>query len=114
MPYTEAFVDEVQRIIGLVLVGIVRMASKDTKIGSFLVPKGTRIFPFIYHIMRDPSYWGPDAEDFKPEHFLDAYEKKKNFDYWVPFGMGRRMCVAKYLAMNQVKVKTFLLNAIKE
>ncbi|KAG6915250.1 hypothetical protein DXG01_012524 [Tephrocybe rancida] len=37
---------------------------------SILVPKGTKFFVSIQNINRDPSIWGPDSLDWKPERWL--------------------------------------------
>ena len=42
MPYMEALIDEVHRVSALSYFSIPRQVCKDTKIGSFDIPKGTR------------------------------------------------------------------------
>ncbi|KAG6915249.1 hypothetical protein DXG01_012523 [Tephrocybe rancida] len=37
---------------------------------SILVPKGTKFFVSILNINRDPSIWGPDSLEWKPERWL--------------------------------------------
>jgi|SRR6266581_9064712 len=40
------------------------------KIHEILVPKNTNVFVQIYNLNRDPSIWGSDATEWKPERWL--------------------------------------------
>jgi cytochrome P450 len=53
-----------------------------------------------YCIMNDPKYWD-DPQEFRPERFLEdgKYVTSKHL---IPFGTGRRMCLGKNLAINDV------------
>jgi len=102
LPYVECFIDELQRHAGLAFLGIIRTATEDVTIGKFKVPKGTRVFPFIYHMMHDKSYWGEDADEFRPERFLDDHGRRVSMERNVPFGLGKRMCLGKTFAMTQL------------
>jgi cytochrome P450 len=35
------------------------------------VPKNTKVFVHIHNLNRDPSIWGPDAAEWKPERWLE-------------------------------------------
>ena len=39
---------------------------------ELLVPKGTTVFPSILSSNRNPDVWGPDAEEWKPERWMDG------------------------------------------
>ncbi len=40
------------------------------KVHEIFVPENTNVFVQIYHLNRDPSIWGPDAAEWKPERWL--------------------------------------------
>ncbi|TLS26501.1 hypothetical protein PpBr36_05308 [Pyricularia pennisetigena] len=70
MPYLNAVCNEVLRYYGPVPLTI-REAARDTSILGNFVPKGTRIFIGIWAINKSKELWGPDADQFKPERWLD-------------------------------------------
>jgi hypothetical protein len=41
------------------------------KIQEVFVPKDTNVYIHIYNLNRDPSIWGPDAAEWKPERWLE-------------------------------------------
>ena len=41
------------------------------EIQEILVPKNTNVYIHIYNLNRDPSIWGPDAAEWKPERWLE-------------------------------------------
>lgn len=53
----------------------------------------------------NPEIWGDDHDTFNPSRWLaDDYAKEK-LNYFMPFGMGHRMCVGRNIAMINI-VKT--------
>lgn len=40
------------------------------KIHEIFIPKNTNVFLHIYNLNRDPSIWGDDAAEWKPERWL--------------------------------------------
>ncbi|TRY72131.1 hypothetical protein TCAL_13034 [Tigriopus californicus] len=101
LPYLEAIVQEVHRISALGYLGIPRITGKDTKLGGYDIPRGTRIFTHIYHIMHDKDYW-TNPDEFFPERFLDKEGKFQMDERSVPFGIGKRQCLGKTLAQNEL------------
>lgn len=45
----------------------------------------------------DPTLWNK-PEEFNPSRFLDAEGKVHKPEYFMPFGVGRRMCLGDVLA----------------
>ncbi|XP_066480696.1 cytochrome P450 2J2 [Tiliqua scincoides] len=102
MPYTNAVVHEVQRISNIVPLNVPRMATNDTELAGFRVPKGTILLPNLTSILFDKDEWEtPDV--FNPNHFLEngQFRKKEAF---MPFSAGKRACLGEQLA----KMELFL------
>lgn len=55
------------------------------------LPKDTSIFINIWGVHHNPEYWGADAEDFRPERFLD--NELKHPAAFMPFSYGPRSCL---------------------
>ncbi|KAL2042251.1 hypothetical protein N7G274_004739 [Stereocaulon virgatum] len=64
-----------------------------------LIQKNTLVEIRTSVLHREPSFWGPDAEDFRPERWLDHTLRPK----WefLPFGGGARNCPAQQMIMAQ-------------
>ena len=56
-----------------------------------------------YLIHRRKDIWGEDAQEFKPERWLDGKFKPGPFEYF-PFGGGRRACVGSNQAKQQLRI----------
>lgn len=71
LPYLNAVCSEVLRIYPSVP-QTVRQAARDTVIDGRLIPKGTRLVLAAWGTNVDPTLWGPDAAEFKPERWLSV------------------------------------------
>ncbi|XP_077427386.1 cytochrome P450 2U1 [Vanacampus margaritifer] len=104
LPFTEATIMEVQRLTAVVPLGIPHMASKTTDFRGFTIPQGTVLLPNLWSVHRDAAVWDqPDT--FKPERFLDEEGKLARKECFMPFGIGRRVCMGEQLA----KMELFLM-----
>lgn len=92
MPYLKAVLKETLRLhIPLPLL-VPHEAMDDVKVMGYDLKKGTQVMINGWAIGRDPSIW-EDAEEFKPERFLNNNVDFKGFHYeLLPFGSGRRGC----------------------
>lgn len=70
LPYLNAVCNETLRLYPTVPITI-RGAIRDTRIIDKPIPRGTDIIICPWAVNRNPKLWGPDAEKFKPERWID-------------------------------------------
>ncbi|XP_050669357.1 cytochrome P450 4C1-like [Leptidea sinapis] len=80
---------------------IIRKVTEEIKLPSsgFTIPVQTAIIILIWGAHRDPNYWGPDADCFKPERF----EAGGKTGLFIPFSTGPRNCIGYQYAMLTAK-----------
>lgn len=101
LPYTEATISEVLRKSHVVPLATPHTTTSDTYLGKYFISKGTTVFANLYSCHMDENLWS-NPETFDPTRFLDAngkYVKPKEF---LPFGVGRRMCLGEVMAKSEV------------
>jgi len=105
MPYTEAFITEVNRWRTITPLNILKYTLTDTEVSGYVIPKHTVVVSNLWAIHHDPKTWGSDAEEFRPERFLsDDGKSIKKQEQYIPFSIGKRACPGEPLA----KVEVFL------
>lgn len=95
LPFTTACFDEAARLQG----GLVfnpKQAVEEDEIGGHRIAPGTTVIHSNIALHRDRRFWGPDADEFRPERWLG--EEKPETAIFQNFGRGRRMCLGKRLA----------------
>jgi cytochrome P450 len=102
--YIQAIVKETLRLYPPAPLSGPREFSKDSIIGGYHVPKGTRLIPNVWKIQTDQRVWS-DPLAFKPERFLttqkDVDVRGRHFEL-IPFGSGRRVCPGISLGLQMV------------
>ncbi|XP_053661170.1 cytochrome P450 306a1 [Anopheles marshallii] len=99
LPYLRATIAEVQRIRTVVPVGIPHGLTKEIEIAGFKIPANTMIMPLIWAVHMNPTFfYTPNT--FKPERFLDPEGRFTTPSYFLPFQVGKRMCLGDELARN--------------
>jgi cytochrome P450 len=103
LPYTDAVITEAMRVFPPVyLIG--REAIRDLELGGYRVRKGTTIFMSQWVSHRDPRYFGPDPEAFRPERWLDGLAKRIPKYAYYPFGGGPRVCIGNTFALMEAAI----------
>jgi cytochrome P450 len=94
-----------------------RVALKDTRLDGQFIPKGTRFLVLIWQTQRSSHLWGPRAEEFYPERWIDfsstddekAGAKSNNHggaqsNYaLMTFGHGPRGCIGQGFAKAELR-----------
>ncbi|GFR71518.1 cytochrome P450 2U1 [Elysia marginata] len=111
LPYLQAVIKETQRLASVSPFSMMRATSEDVDLGGYLIPKGTTVLPNLDSVMHDPEIWGPDADHFRPERFLNNDTTVMNREEFIPFSMGRRMCPG--IGMAQIQVFLFLASMLQ-
>ncbi|XP_063322079.1 cytochrome P450 2J2-like [Pelmatolapia mariae] len=106
LPYTDAVIHETQRVGNIVPLGLPKMASKDSTLGGYFIPKGTAVTTILSSVLFDKNEW-ETPHVFNPEHFLDSEGKFRKRDAFLPFLAGKRVCIGEPLA----KMELFLFFA---
>jgi cytochrome P450 len=82
--------------------GFTRSPNADTVIGGRYLMRtqdwATVLIPLIH---RDPSVWGEDAEEFRPDRFLPENSRGRAPHSYKPFGTGERACIGRQFALHE-------------
>lgn len=70
---------------------------RDVLLNGLLVPQGTQVVPLLHAVHMDPNLWDK-PEQFNPSRFINSEGKVQKPEYFLPFGVGRRMCLGDVLA----------------
>uniref|UniRef100_A0A915E9B5 Unspecific monooxygenase n=1 Tax=Ditylenchus dipsaci TaxID=166011 RepID=A0A915E9B5_9BILA len=106
LPFTNAVVNETQRVCNLLPQNIFHKTTKDVTIYGHLIKKGTCILPQISAVLCNDDIF-QNAEKFNPNRFLDVNGQLKKCDELIPFGVGKRQCLGEALA----RMELFLILA---
>ena len=90
LPYLDAFIAEVQRIVSDTPLAAPHSTTRDTSLAGFLIPRDTTVFVNLWAIHHDPDRW-EDPFCFRPERFLDE-QGRVRLEGIMPFSSGKRSC----------------------
>lgn len=94
MPYTEATLWETLRKASSPIVP--HVASTDSEIDGFKIPKGTMVFINNYELNLGEQHW-EKPEEFRPERFLSPAGNVVKPAHFIPFSTGKRTCIGQRL-----------------
>ncbi|KIM86528.1 hypothetical protein PILCRDRAFT_815766 [Piloderma croceum F 1598] len=79
-------------------------ALEDTVVGGgkYAIKAGVPLVVLSWVALKDPSVWGEDAEDFKPERMLNGKFEALPPNAWQPFGYGMRACIGRPFAWQEI------------
>ena len=80
-----------------------RECTRSSSLGGFRVPKDWMVCVPFYQAQRDLSTWGSDAEEFRPERWLQAGANVPAGAY-TPFSSGLRACPGMNLGNTVLRV----------
>ena len=95
--YLDAVVNETLRVRP-VIDGVWRKLTAPAVLAGHRLPAGTLVFPAISLVQTSAAF--PDAEEFRPERFLDGSPPPYTF---IPFGGGPRRCIGASFATMEMK-----------
>jgi cytochrome P450 len=106
LPYAMAVIAETMRLRPPAWM-LEREVREPIDIGGYRAEPGTTVLmsPWILH--HDPRSWGPDAEAYRPDRWINA---DGEFDHqapgqprgaYVPFGQGSRICIGESFAWTE-------------
>ncbi|POS69688.1 cytochrome P450 oxidoreductase [Diaporthe helianthi] len=105
LPYLQVVIKEALRMhpaVGLCLWRVVP-AGGATLCGQYF-PSGTNVGvnPWVAH--RNKEVWGDDADEFRPERWLESSEEKLKAmnAMYMPFGLGSRTCIGKNISLLEI------------
>ncbi|XP_072014748.1 cytochrome P450 2G1-like [Amphiura filiformis] len=101
LPYTQAFIAELHRIISLAPLSAFHVAADTTTFRGYTIPKNSVVISNFYAVMHSPELWG-DPEEFRPERFLEYDGNFRESNKVIPFGIGRRACLGEALARQEL------------
>uniref|UniRef100_A0A2H1VJB0 SFRICE_020963 n=1 Tax=Spodoptera frugiperda TaxID=7108 RepID=A0A2H1VJB0_SPOFR len=91
--YLEAVIKETLRCYPTIPI-IGRQVDVDMKLGKYTIPAGSSCGVSLHGIHRHPM-WGPDADQFNPDRWLDPGRLPNLANAFVAFGVGKRYCIGK-------------------
>ncbi|EZA54128.1 hypothetical protein DMN91_001114 [Ooceraea biroi] len=97
LPITEATILEVLRRSSVVPLGTTHATTRDVTVNGYTIPAGSSVVPLLHAVHMDPKLWD-EPEAFRPSRFLSVEGKVCKPEYFMPFGVGRRMCLGDMLA----------------
>lgn len=121
LPYVVACVKEGLRLNPPATNLFGRVTPKNgAMIDDHYIPASLDVTSNAYVVHRDTEFYGPDAEEFRPERWLESESPAKLDANSFVFGMGARICLGKdiaimesYKLVTEVRVLLLLLLIIE-
>jgi len=108
--YLEAVLNESLRLYPSVPIDAKTTANNDILPDGTYIPKGTMLCYATYAMGRSTQIWGDDAQEFRPERWLEMQVPKSAYEN-PSFHAGPRECLGKRLAM--VEMKAVIISVLR-
>jgi cytochrome P450 len=108
LPYTEQVIREALRLYPPAWVLNGRAAQQDVQIEGYHIPRGAvcYISPYVMHHQASSF---PEPERFRPERWVNDFEKSLPRYTYFPFGGGPRICIGNSFAMMEARLVLAML-----
>ncbi|KAG5670858.1 hypothetical protein PVAND_001092 [Polypedilum vanderplanki] len=103
--YLEMVINEALRLMPVVPFVFRSVDSEITSHEGYIIPPNANLIIPIFKIQRNKTFWGEDADKFRPERFEKENIKKVNSYAFLPFTRGPRMCLGWRYAMMLMKIQ---------
>ncbi|KAK0061482.1 cytochrome P450 2J1 [Biomphalaria pfeifferi] len=100
--YLNAAIKETQRLASIVPQSVMRICTNNSTIRNYTIPEGSLIVPNLDSVLLDKKIWGSDVDVFNPDRFIDANGQLKKPEEFIPFGVGRRVCLGESMAKTEL------------
>uniref|UniRef100_A0A158P6Z6 Unspecific monooxygenase n=1 Tax=Angiostrongylus cantonensis TaxID=6313 RepID=A0A158P6Z6_ANGCA len=97
LPYTNAVINEIQRMANLLPMNLPHMTLCPVQVGKWSLPAHTGVIAQISNVLYDNEIY-PSPLIFDPTRFIDEDGKLKKVEELIPFSIGKRQCLGEGLA----------------
>ncbi|XP_046558222.1 cytochrome P450 2D27-like [Haliotis rubra] len=97
LPNVEATILEVLRRADIGPASLPHAVSHDVQFRGYTFPKEATVIVMLDSVLQDPDVWG-DPDNFRPDRFLDDNGKVIKKEEFIPFSLGRRVCLGESMA----------------
>ena len=106
MPYLHAVLYESMRLFPANGLPLARVSPPEgLEIDGHFFPPGTQVTVYSWSLHRNKDIFGEDAEQFRPERWLEEKKSQELHRYFFSFGCGARSCLGRHLAwMEMLKI----------
>ncbi|KAF9880149.1 hypothetical protein CkaCkLH20_02103 [Colletotrichum karsti] len=112
LPYINGVLRETLRINATIPLFTVEPFEDTLLGGKYPVKAGETIINLLAKSQLDPSVYGEDANEFKPERMFDDNFNRLNKEFpnsWKPFGNGMRACIGRPFAWQEALLVMVML-----
>ncbi|KAL2130571.1 hypothetical protein VTI74DRAFT_6216 [Chaetomium olivicolor] len=104
LPYLQACLKEAMRVRPAVGLNITRLVPPEgAELDGHFFPGGTSVACNGWVLHRDKEVFGQDADNFRPERWLEDEDKAKRMErYMFQFGGGSHLCIGRNLALLEI------------